>query len=136
LAVRGIQSGIYGLPVSSLCRVYHSASENIDHLLSSCALLAASMYKRRHDSIARIILPKRFKLHFCGNYWNHEPQSVSENSQVKLLWDYIYTDHVLSARRPDIVMEDNHNNTVEMIDILVPADSNVSSKEIEKIEKY
>jgi len=44
LAVRAIQSGIYGLPVSPLCRVCHSASENIDHLLSSCVPLADSMH--------------------------------------------------------------------------------------------
>jgi len=140
LAVRAIQSGIYGLSVSSLCRVCHTTSESVDHLLSSCTPLAATMYKRRHDSVARIIhwaLSKRFKLDACGSYWNHEPQSVSENSEVKLLWDFnIYTDHVLSARRPDIVLVDKHNNTVEIIDISVPADSNVSSKETEKIEKY
>jgi len=140
LAVRAIQSSIYGLPVSTLCRMCHSASENVDNFLSSCAPLAASMYKRRYDSIARIIhwtLSKRFILDVCGNYWNHEPQSVSQNSQVKLLWDFnIYTDHVLSALQPDILMVDKHNNTVEIIDISVPADSNVSSKDTEKIEKY
>jgi len=51
---------------------------------------------------------------------------VSENSEVKLLW--LYTDHVLSAWQPVIVMVDKHNNTVEIIDISVPADSNVSKK--------
>jgi len=102
------------------------------------------MYKRRHDSVARIVhwaLSKRFQLDVCNNYWNHDPHSVSENSQVKLLWDFnIYTDHVLSAHRPDIVyiivVIDKCNNVVEIIDISVPADSNVSSKEAEKIEKY
>jgi len=65
------------------------------------------MYKRRHGSVAKIIhwaLYKTFTLDIFAKYWNHEPQSVVENSQVKLLWDFnIYTDHVLSARRPDIV---------------------------------
>ena len=140
LAVTAIQSAIYSLPVSPLCRVCHTASENIDHLLSSCSPLAATMYKRQHDSVARIVhwaLSKRFKVDVCCNYWNHKPQSVSENSRVKLLWDFnIYTDHVLSARRPDIVMIDKNNNTVTIIDISVPADSNVSSKESEKIDKY
>ena len=60
---------------------------------------------------------------------------MSENSQVKLLWDF-NTDSVLSARRPDIVMIDKNNCTVTIIDISVPADSNVSSKESEKIDKY
>ena len=43
LAVRAIQSAIYGLPVSPWCRVCHTASENIDHLLSSCTPLAPTM---------------------------------------------------------------------------------------------
>ena len=33
-------------------------------------------------------------------------------------------------------MIDKNNNTVTIIDISVPADSNVSSKESEKIDKY
>ena len=43
LAVRVIRSAIYGLPVSPLCRVCHTAFENIDHLLSSCTPLAATI---------------------------------------------------------------------------------------------
>ena len=35
LAIRSIQSSIYGLPVSPLCRVCHVSSETIDHLLSN-----------------------------------------------------------------------------------------------------
>ena len=69
-------------------------------LILSIAPLAATMYKRR-SSVARIVrwaFSKRFKIDVCCNYWNHEPQSVSENSQVKLLWDFnIYTDLVLSV---------------------------------------
>ena len=74
--------GIYGLSVSPLYRVCHTISENIDKLLSSYTPLAATMYKQWHDSVARIVrwaLSKRFKIDICCNYWNHEPQSVSEN---------------------------------------------------------
>jgi len=48
-AVRAIQNVVYDMPVSPLCRVYHTASENIDNFLSSCTPLAATMCKRRHD---------------------------------------------------------------------------------------
>jgi len=41
----------------------------------------------------------------------------------------------LSAQQPNIVLVDKHN-TAEIIDISVPADSNVSSKEIEKIKTH
>ena len=36
----------------------------------------------------------------------------------------------------DLVMIDENDNTVTIIDISVPADSNVSSKESEKMDKY
>ena len=34
----------------------------------------------------------------------HNPESVLENEMQKILWDFkIQTDHLISARRPDIV---------------------------------
>ena len=55
--------------------------------------------KRRHDDVARITIhSKRFQQDVSDKYWNHEPQSVSENSQAEYLWDFnICTDHVLPA---------------------------------------
>ena len=71
------------------------------------------------------------------HYWNHVPQSVSENSRVKLLWDFIvYTDHLLSARHPDIVAMNKEEASAQIIDVAIPADCNVTSKEAEKVEKY
>ena len=62
---------------------------------------------------------------------------VSENSHVKLLWDFnVNTDHVLSAWRPDIVVVNKEVNSVQIIDVAVPADCIVSSKEAEKVKKY
>ena len=65
--------------------------------------------------------------------------SVSENSHVKLLWDFnVNTDHayVLSAWHPDIVVVNKEVNSVQIIDVAVPADCIVSSKEAEKVKKY
>ena len=60
-----------------------------------------------------------------------------KSSEVKVLWDFnIYTDHVLAARRPDIVVMDKHQKAVQIVDIAVPSDCNVTIKESEKIEKY
>ena len=88
--------------------------------------------------IVQWALSKRFKVDVCCNYGNHKPQSacVRKLSSKAILWDFnTYTDHVLSAHRPDIVMIDKNKNTVTIIDISVPADSNISSKESEKIYK-
>ena len=82
-------------------------------------------------------LLKRLNLSVSHNYWDHIPSAVVESSDVKLLWDFnIYTDHVLAARRPDIIVIDNLHNVVQIVDVAVPSDCNVTMKEIEKIEKY
>ena len=59
-----------------------------------------------------------------------------ESPKVKVLWDFnIYTDHVLAAWCPDIVVIDKHQKVVQIVDIAVPSDCNVTIKESEKIEK-
>ena len=98
------------------------------------------MYKWRYDSVAKIIhraLSRQFGLVVPTHYWNHVPQCISENSHVKLLWDFnVYTYHVLSARCPDIVVMNKEEASAEIIDVTVPADCNVTSKEAEKVEMY
>ena len=42
----------------------------------------------------------------------HNPAFVLENDRHKLLWDFeIQTDHVISARRPDLVIIHTHTHT-------------------------
>ena len=40
------------------------------------------------------------------------------------------------ARRPDVVVIDKLQKTVQIVDVSVPSDCNVAQKECEKIEKY
>jgi len=48
----------------------------------------------------------------------------------------VQTDRHISANRPDIIIKDKMNSTCKLIDMTVPCDKNVSSKEIEKKSKY
>ena len=70
--------------------------------------------------------------------WNeHEPQSVCENEEYKILWDFsIQTDHVIEARRPDMIIVEKKNNKCQVVDFAVPFDTRVDEKEKEKIFKY
>ena len=59
----------------------------------------------------------------------HNPESVLENETHKLLWGFkIQTDHLISARQPDLVRVNNNNNnsskkrTVRIVDFAVPED--------------
>ena len=46
------------------------------------------------------------------------------------------TDHVIQARRPDLILVQKETNKVSLIDVAVPWDSRVEDKSKEKIEKY
>ena len=59
-----------------------------------------------------------------------------ENKRCKILWDVtIQCDHVIEARRPDIVVEKESNKAI-IVDIASPWDHRVYEKEGEKIDKY
>ena len=53
------------------------------------------------------------------------------------MWDFsIQTDHVIEARRPDMIVIDKETKFSKIIDFAIPYESRVNSKEVEKIEKY
>ena len=65
------------------------------------------------------------------------PDSVSENNEVKLLWDMnIQRDHVIEARTPDIVVVNKQERKCAIGDTAVPGDKRIGEKENEKVEKY
>ena len=69
----------------------------------------------------------------------HNPESVLENDTHKLLWDFdIQTDHLISARRPDLIIINKKKKTriCKIVDFAVPADHRIKLKECEKRDKY
>ena len=59
-----------------------------------------------------------------------EPESVFENEDYKILWDFsIQTDHVIEAWRPDLVVVDKMEPSCKIIDFAVPRDSRIEEKE-------
>ena len=48
----------------------------------------------------------------------------------------MWTDKLIPAHHPDIVLIDKLDNAVQLIDVSIPADHHIVSKENEKIEKY
>ena len=89
------------------------------------------------QSLSNSSLCTKFGLGHCEFSWNHCPPSVVENDEVKLSWDFnIWTDKLISACRPNIVVVNKLDNTAQLIDVSIPADCHIVSKENEKIEKY
>ena len=67
----------------------------------------------------------------------HNPESVLENDTYKLLWDFdIQTDHLILARRLDLIIINKTKRTCNIVDFAVPADHRVKLKESEKKNRY
>lgn len=125
---------------SPLCRMCGERDETVSHIVSECSKLAQSEYKARHDRVATAVhwcLAKKHGLQHSDQWYQHIAEPVIENDRVKLLWDFnVYTDHLIHARRPDIVVVDKDTKECLVIDIAVPGDTRVKTKEDEKCDKY
>ena len=62
----------------SSCRMCHSTSETIFHLLSACPILAATEYLKHHNSVASLVhsLCSYFGVSVCDKPWLHVPEPV------------------------------------------------------------
>ena len=109
------------------------------HIVSGCNKLAQREYKRRHDNLGKIVhwkLARKCNFEAGDKLYEYEPESILENEDYKILWDFsIQTDHVIEARRPDVVAVDKERSC-KIIDIAVHGDSRIEEKEKDKIEKY
>ena len=67
----------------------------------------------------------------------HNPAPVLVNATHKLQWDFnIQTDHLIPARRPDLIIINQKKRTCKIVDFAVPADHRIKLKECEKKDKY
>ena len=72
----------------SLCRVCRNVDESIDHIVSGCSKLAQKVHKRRHDNLEKIVngkLARKCNFEAADKWYEHEPESVLENEDYKIL---------------------------------------------------
>ena len=76
----------------------------------------------------------------CGNNgsktpWKHQPESVAENKEMKVLWDIeIRIDKVIPESRQDIVVIEKARRTTAIIDMAVSLDWKVRHRKCEDLE--
>ena len=89
---------------------------------------------RRHDNVVRIVhweLSGAFQLKREEKWYERVPESVIENEDVKLLWDFnIQCNHTVVDT---VVVKEKE---CKIIDIAIPADNRVKQKEDGRVEKY
>ena len=114
-------------------------NETISNIKSECGKLAQKEYKRRHDSVGRHVHWQFYeKLGFSRAklWYEHEPESVAENENFKISRDFtIQCDHIIEARRPNIVVVDKVKNKTMIIDMAIPGETRECNKEREKSRK-
>ena len=65
-------------------------------------------------------LCKKYELDHTNKWYMHYPESTLENET-----DFeIQTDHLISARRPDLVIV-NKKRTYQIVDLAIPADHRI-----------
>ena len=79
-------------------------------------------------------LCKKLKLDHMKKWYMHNPEFVLENDTHKLLDKQ--TDHLISARRPGLIIINKKERTCRIVDLAVPANHRVKLKGCEKIDKY
>ena len=126
---------------NSKCWLCGDRDETINHIISECSKLAQREYKARHDWVGKVIhweMCKKFQFDHTNKWYMHNPAPVLENDSHKLLWDFdIQTDHLIPARRPDlIIINKKKKRTCKIVDFAVPADHRIKQKESEKKDKY
>ena len=97
-------------------------------------------YKRRHDNVGRYVhwqFYEKLSINWARLWYEHEPESVVENKNFKILWDFtIQHDPMIEAREPDIVVADKVKKETLIADLAIPGDTRVCDKKQEKIKKY
>ena len=76
---------------------------------------------------------KKLKFDHTNKWYIHNTAPALENNTHKLLWDFdIHTDHLILARRLDLIIDKN----CKILDFTVPADHRIKLQKYEKKDKY
>ena len=81
---------------------------------------------------------KKFKFDHTNKWYMHNQAPVLENNIRNLLWDFdIHKDHLLSARKPDLIINNTRKKRIcKIVDFAVLDDHRIKLKECEKKDKY
>ena len=111
IRTKHIKARIVKTQQNSKCRLCSDRDKTINHLTRECGKLVQKEYKTRYDWVGKVIhweMCKKFKFDNTNKWYMHKPASVLENNTRKLLWYFdIQTDHLISTRRPHLMIINN-----------------------------
>lgn len=141
LRTRHYDKAVLKISQDDKCRICQEHVETIDHIVSACPILAKTEYLKRHDRVCSYlhwqICTALEVPNTCPKWYEHSPKPVTSVGLCTILYDQqIQTDRTIAANKPDIVIRDLAKKSCLLIDVAVPCDQNVVTKEAEKRLKY
>jgi hypothetical protein len=138
---RNYKKHICGLQsIIDKCRICGTEGETIEHIISSCTVLAQSEYKKRHDIFAKIIhMNLTVKLNLLRDtqpHYIYKPESCLENDKLLYFDRTVLTDIHIQHNRPDIIILNKQQKQAYLLDIAVPNSHNITQTYNTKINKY
>ena len=125
---------------NSKCRLCGERDETINHIINECTKLVRKDYKTRLEWVGKVIhweMCKKFKFDHTNKWYMHNSAFVLENEAYKLLWDFdIQTDHLILARRLDLIIKKKKKENLQNCELCCPADHIIKLKECEKKGEY
>ncbi len=107
---------------SSKYRLFDDRDETINHIISEFSKLAQKEYNTRHDWVGKVIhreMCKKFKFDHINKWYMHNSAPVLENNTHKFLWNFdIHTDHLISSRRPDLIIINKKREFSKLLTLL------------------
>ena len=124
IRTNNIKTKIDKTQTESKCRLCGKVDATVRHIVCECPMLAQREYKRRHDWVGRKThweVCRKIGLDVNEKWYKPEPEKVVENDSWKILWDFtIQTDHVIEARRPDMVIIDKLKMSAKLLTLHAP----------------
>ena len=109
---------------NSKCRLCSDKDETINRIISECSKLVQKEYKTRHDWVGKVIhwkMCKEFKFDDTNKWYMHDPAPVLDNNTHKFLWDFdIQMDHLISARRQDLIIINKKKENLQNCGLCCP----------------
>ena len=79
----------------------------------------------------------KYNLKRCKNWYEHVPEGLAENEELKNFWDLlIQYDREIVERKLDIVVMNKNERNFAIIDITIPEGIGVCKTVKGKIERY
>ena len=99
-----------------------------------CVCVCFGRKRTVYASVSFVVHYKTITQRLRKNIQKEYPRNKLEH---KLLWDFdIQTDHLISARRPDLIIIYKNKRTCRIVNFAVPPDCRVKLKGSEKKDRY